>query len=161
MAQIGFAGTNSGKEIRKSIFIILFCAFIIWFVIWLIDSIGGMFDDLSNPQTVNISEDKGLDEAEACIEAEQYVIQILKYPSTADFSMWGCAVTNLGDNKYKASSYVDSKNSFGAKIRSNWSVTFQMLNNNRQKQLIQMIFDGKVVYSIEESKEYQQQKAVQ
>lgn len=157
MPQIGFTGTNSRREIQKSIFTVLSCIFVIWAVIWLINSINQLY-----PQTTNTTQNEGLNEGEACVEAQQYVIQILKSPSTADFpTFFGCSVVDLGDNKYKVTSYVDSQNSFGAKIRSHWSVIFQTFNDNQQKKLIQLIFDGKIVYPVEESKEYQQQKAVQ
>ena len=48
-----------------------------------------------------------------------FVEKQLKSPSTADFPFGGHRhVTKLGGNRYRVDSYVDSQNSFGAQIRT-------------------------------------------
>ena len=55
----------------------------------------------------------------------------LKSPSTASFgTMDEVTIKDLGNNKYVVSSWVDSQNSFGATIRSDWSVTIIVTGND-------------------------------
>lgn len=58
------------------------------------------------------------------VDAQEAVKNELKSPSTADFP-WGYDdyVTDNGDGTYSVSAYVDAENSFGAKVRSNFSCT--------------------------------------
>lgn len=60
----------------------------------------------------------------AYVEAEMYIKQNLKSPSTAEFPFLGNSerVHYLGDSVFVVRSYVDAKNSFGVPIRSNWMV---------------------------------------
>ena len=58
--------------------------------------------------------------------AQMVVKRHLKSPSTADFGGWrqtadNC-VTDLGKNKYLVEGWVDSENSFGATVRTSFSV---------------------------------------
>lgn len=57
--------------------------------------------------------------------AEGFVKQRLKAPSTAVFSNFISedTVTEIGNGKFTVTGWVDSENSFGAKIRSNWKCT--------------------------------------
>jgi hypothetical protein len=78
------------------------------------------------------------DEQEAIVEsfAEKAVISNLKAPSTAKVKV--LSFDSLDDNKYKVSGFVDSENSFGAKIRSDFNVEFKISEeydkkNNRYK----------------------------
>lgn len=51
----------------------------------------------------------------------------LKSPSTADFCSYPEAtITNLGDNRYQIKGYVDAQNSFGATVRSKFTVTLTL-----------------------------------
>ena len=51
----------------------------------------------------------------------------LKSPSTADFCSYPEAtITDLGNNRYRIKGYVDAQNSFGATIRSNFTVTLTL-----------------------------------
>lgn len=60
------------------------------------------------------------------IEAQDTVKEHLKAPSTADFPAdYEKYITDNGDGTYKIKAYVDSENSFGAKIRSNFSLTIK------------------------------------
>lgn len=52
---------------------------------------------------------------------QQFVKKRLKSPSTADFPFGGHRdVKPLGDDRYLVESYVDSQNSFGARVRTNF-----------------------------------------
>jgi hypothetical protein len=60
---------------------------------------------------------------EVYYNAVEIVKTQLKSPSTSDFpSFYNASVTNLGNDKYRVKSYVDAQNSFGAKLRQNWTV---------------------------------------
>ncbi len=85
------------------------------------------------------------DEIDLHIQAQQFVLQTLKAPSTAKFPALPYEAGSLGDGFYGVKSYVDSQNSFGAMIRSNWSVTMKITGN--QWALEKMIFDDKVVFN--------------
>lgn len=52
----------------------------------------------------------------------QFVEQSLKSPDSADFpSFSDHQVTELGEQRWKVSSYVDAENSFGASLRTDWT----------------------------------------
>ena len=62
-------------------------------------------------------------DTEAKVYAEQAVEKMLKAPSTAKFSGWGdTKITKVNENTYNIKGYVDAENSFGAKLRKNYSV---------------------------------------
>jgi len=65
---------------------------------------------------------KSSDNISVWVEAEDIVKDNLKSPSTADFPASG-NINEIDNNTFKVNSYVDSENSFGAKIRSDFSVT--------------------------------------
>lgn len=51
----------------------------------------------------------------------------LKSPSSADFCSYPEAtITDLGNNRYKIQGYVDAQNSFGATVRSKFTVTLTL-----------------------------------
>ena len=55
--------------------------------------------------------------------AQDKVREVLKAPATADFADYGeYSIRRNGDTFY-IDSYVDAENSFGAKLRKNFSVT--------------------------------------
>ena len=89
------------------------------------------------------------DESEANIMAEGFVKQILKAPSTADFPFLDYTTT-IDGSRYTVSSYVDSQNSFGAMIRSNWRVVMDHnggeWNNPYSWDLVELWFDGEQVF---------------
>lgn len=80
--------------------------------------------------------------------AEPYITRLLKSPSTADFCR-GTA-TDLGDNKYQVTSCVDSQNSYGATLRSNWQVVMIYTGGDPDNigswKANKITFDGEVVY---------------
>lgn len=54
----------------------------------------------------------------------------LKSPSTTSFPWYDTSfVTDNSDGSYSVAAYVDAENSFGAKIRSNWSCTVDSSGN--------------------------------
>ena len=66
-------------------------------------------------------------ERDAKICAKMAVEDQLKAPSTADF----CSTSEmdaqyLGDDRWKITGYVDAENSFGTKLRQNWTVTLTL-----------------------------------
>ncbi len=65
---------------------------------------------------------KTISSSEAVVLAERKIKTMLKSPSTANFS--GYANTNIVDieNGYRVSGYVDSQNSYGAMIRSYYTI---------------------------------------
>lgn len=65
------------------------------------------------------SEKKTLSDFDITWYAQQMVKQQLKSPSTADFPSTA-NIDSIGDSTYIIKSYVDSENSFGAKLRSYW-----------------------------------------
>lgn len=66
-------------------------------------------------------------ESNAWICAKHVVEEELKSPSTAKFCSYPDAkITDMGDNRYKVEGYVDAKNSFGAEIRTDFTVTLTL-----------------------------------
>jgi len=59
--------------------------------------------------------------SEAAVMAEEFVKGKLKAPGTAEFNSYDPdKVTEIEENKFKVTGWVDAENSFGAKIRSNY-----------------------------------------
>lgn len=70
------------------------------------------------------TDDRSLD---AWVCAQNVVSESLKAPATADFPSYsGSYVKCIGDNEYRISAYVDAENSFGAKIRQNFTVVLTL-----------------------------------
>ena len=70
---------------------------------------------------------KQADPVEAHVVCKDFVKDKLKSPSSADFP-WVAAsnvVTSLGNNRFRARSYVDAQNSFGAMLRSQYDCTVE------------------------------------
>lgn len=71
------------------------------------------------------SSNKSATDAKIC--AEKAVEDNLKSPSTAKFCKYTeMTATNLGGDKWKVTGYVDAQNSFGAVVRTNWTVTLTL-----------------------------------
>lgn len=88
--------------------------------IWLFESCG---DESETPE-VAAPEDPREDAWRMC---RALVKKQLKSPSTADFGGYGeqsfeKTISQAGPNEYRCSAWVDSQNSFGAMIRSNFDV---------------------------------------
>jgi hypothetical protein len=78
------------------------------------------------------------DEGEAFVMSQSFVKDRLKAPSTADFP-WaansdGVRIVKTKDNPctYVVTSYVDARNSFGAKLRTRYVATLHNVNNTDQ-----------------------------
>jgi len=69
-------------------------------------------------------------ESQTYITAKSYVENVLKAPSTADFPTLGTVRKLDGEDKYVVYGYVDSENSFGAMIRSDWEVRLKYLGGD-------------------------------
>lgn len=67
----------------------------------------------------------------AGLMAKDYVLVSLKAPSTAEFDYTHKFMINETEKGlYEVASYVDSQNSFGAKIRSNWYVKIRYISGD-------------------------------
>ena len=80
--------------------------------------------------------DKYGSKSEAWFMAQQFVEDRLKSPGTAEYGQQGLwdtdeRVTDLGGGKYRVRGWVDSQNSFGAKVRANFALTIQYDGNER------------------------------
>jgi hypothetical protein len=68
---------------------------------------------------------------EAIAACEHFVSEDLKAPSSADFPLYrDDRVTNIG-KVYTVSGYVDAENSFGAKLRLNYTCTVKWHPNKK------------------------------
>ena len=73
----------------------------------------------------------GPDKVGAFVMSKEFVIKRLKAPSTADFPWYDESfVTDLGGGEFRVSAYVDAQNSFGAKIRSNYTCVLKSTDGN-------------------------------
>lgn len=95
--------------------------------------------------------DKAGFEDTAYIVSKRYIESILKSPTTADFPFLDFKSTHFGDGRYRVTSYVDSQNSYGATVRSDWSILMTYNGGEEYSpnswELEEVIFDGKVVFS--------------
>ena len=67
-----------------------------------------------------------------------FVKDKLKSPKSADFPFGGSSgVTPLGKNRYRVVSYVDSQNSFGATIRTNFTCIIKKKNDSWELEQLQ------------------------
>ena len=131
---------------------------IIFFIIIFVGLIG-VFDDSkssisdSGNKSTQIKQDS-TSESMAYAQSQHYVKAILKSPSSAKFPWTDYNYKKYEGNKYLISSYVDSQNSFGAMIRSDYAVVLTYLGGDdldiNNWQLEKMTFDGKLIYEIEE-----------
>lgn len=56
----------------------------------------------------------------------------LKTPSTAKFPHYSeDFIEPLGNNKFRVNAYVNAENSFGTKIRTNFTVIIEIINNGK------------------------------
>ena len=64
--------------------------------------------------------------------SQQFVKDELKAPSTADFPSYNESfVSDLGGGKFSVSAYVDSQNSFGAKLRNHYTCVLKSEGGDR------------------------------
>ncbi len=107
-------------------------------------SVGGSSSSISEPKQPTAYEY----ELSASAYSEVYIERLLKSPSTADFCR--ATTTDLGENRWEVVSCVDSQNSFGAMIRSNWEAimiyTGGDVDDMGNWKVEKITFDGKVIY---------------
>ena len=111
---------NCGAEIKKKSGCLKFL-WIIIFVIIGIFVIGAIFSENDDTQT---SQDYSNNEILAYNYAKDFVKEKLKSPSSAIFPSTREKVEhviNLGGGEYKINSWVESQNSFGAMIKTDFS----------------------------------------
>lgn len=70
-------------------------------------------------------------ELDAQLNAEQYVKQLLKSPSTAVFGT--ADITEVEQGVFSVQSYVDSQNDFGGVVRTNYECTVRYEGNSKVK----------------------------
>lgn len=102
----------------------------------------GLLSPKAPPKTPEqIAQEKKSQDDQACnsdntmafVMAKEFVEKVLKAPTTASFP-WGTSdsqITNIGDCTYLVRSYVDAENSFGAKIRTKYTVKVKYIGNDK------------------------------
>ena len=109
------------KKVKPRTAIIIICIAVIFTIFFSIS--------ISQPPPIS---SKPPDRADIYLVAKEFVTQRLKAPSTADFPSSNHAeIINISDNKWQVRSYVDAQNSFGAKLRSNF--TALVVYNSKMK----------------------------
>lgn len=92
----------------------------------------------------------GTSESMATVQSRNFVKMTLKSPSTAKFPRFEVVASDLGNDTYMISSYVDAQNSFGATIRNSWAVKLRYLGGDDADisnwNLLEMTMDGKSLY---------------
>jgi len=72
------------------------------------------------------------DKISASVMAEEFVRQKLKSPASAKFPWYDDSmIKDLGDGRYIYKSYVDSQNSFGALVRTNFTCCIKYAGDNK------------------------------
>lgn len=109
--------STNGTFIAVIALVVLFGLLYAWF-----NSGGGA----SNTVKESTSEKEGHSEVEAWVAVKIEVENNLKSPKTASFPLGTKGhVTKINNNVFKVKAYVDSENSFGANIRTNFSCTVE------------------------------------
>jgi hypothetical protein len=82
------------------------------------------------------------DRIDAFVMAKQLMESRLKAPRTAEFaSISDSNIRNLGGNEWEVSSYVDSQNSFGAMIRTRFTITMTVNIETKYWQATKLVTD--------------------
>ena len=99
-------------------------------------------DDKPQPQA---QEQETYSDIEAYVEAQFIIEDFLKSPATAEYpAVSNATIERLNDDGFKVTSYVDSQNSFGAMVRSEWMVLFQYIGE--RVKIYQVVIDGEEMY---------------
>lgn len=75
--------------------------------------------------------ENGPDSTGAAVVIEKFVKDNLKSPSTADFPSLVGLVKQVDTKTYEVNSYVDSQNSFGAMLRTNFYCKVKYAGNDK------------------------------
>jgi hypothetical protein len=116
------------------------------FIIMFVIAIPALFDFRGQSAPVQTAETPTVREysnAEVYAMAETIVSPYLKAPSTAKFSSISDAkISRLQDNGFRVDAYVDSQNSFGAILRSPFTVIFQYVDETDKANIYAVMLDG-------------------
>ncbi|MGB4076127.1 MAG: hypothetical protein WBK28_00270 [Minisyncoccia bacterium] len=133
---------SNNEKATGVIFFIVVIILGIWGVMAITTAIIGGGNTSPQPQAEVPTEHTDID---VYIDAQAIIKETLKSPSTAKFpSSAEAKITRGQDNVFNVKSYVDSQNSFGATIRSDWSVMFQYVGDKLDTYAISI--DGETVY---------------
>jgi len=117
--------TDNSKPIKNTPLLIVKIVGSIALIIFAFFVLKSCFFSGSNSSTPTTQSEQSL-EIEAFVRSQSVCEKYLKAPSTAKFPYFGdskVSVNKISDGKYSIVSYVDSENSFGAMIRTFYSVT--------------------------------------
>jgi len=107
------------------------CATLIFILIVAYAAIRIFIPSDGDRQTTRVA---SVDETDAFIWCKDHVRDRLKSPATAKFPFVEFSHRDLGNNTWRIISYVDSQNSFGALVRTNWACEIQYSNGAWQLQ---------------------------
>ena len=123
-------------------------------IVFIFFALIGLSTDASAPSSYSQTESTVYvpDEMDLHIQAQQFILRGLKAPSTAKFPALPYEAVKINtpegaegsDGVYRVRSYVDSQNSFGAVIRSDWTVEMMLVKERWIP--TRMVIAGKVVY---------------
>jgi hypothetical protein len=139
-AVIAFALASKFKKHARNIgggmTLALMC---IWGITGIANVGAWMIGSSNAPATVQTHGD-----VDAYVEATMRVQQLLKAPSTAKFAPMGeTQIEHFANGDgYKITGYVDSQNSFGAMLRTDWSISFLYVGDRKQNVDVQQIVIG-------------------
>lgn len=124
------------------VFLLIISVVVIYGVKWL------FFGDNDKPQP-QAQEQEEYSDIEAYVEAQFIIEEFLKSPATAEYpAVSNATIQRLNDDGFKVTSYVDSQNSFGAMVRSEWMVLFQYVGD--RVKIYQVVIDGEEMYRNED-----------
>lgn len=139
-----------GFIMRRCLSTALRCVFLVFTVAFLVSCDSGSLDRASRSRS-SISDSEASTELtadgkfEAIIEAKRYITKQLKSPATADFPFLDYrAEYNKQSATWHVWTYVDSQNSFGATIRSNWKVAIKKIPEGWK--VLESYCDGELFY---------------
>lgn len=105
---------------------------------------GGVLDQIEN---VHVPESKVSSAMYADLQfnTKDVIKKVLKSPSTAKFPWLDGWMVSRADDIYRVTGYVDAQNSFGAMIRSHFSVTWEVDQETNKMKVIKVVFDGQEI----------------
>jgi hypothetical protein len=108
-------------------------------LVFFLFSLGG-----NSSQSESVAKQVG--EIDARIMAENFVRETLKAPSTAKFPNERRTSNKTGENTFVISGVVDSQNSFGAMLRSDYIATLEYSQEEKGWRLLHLSLDGETIY---------------
>jgi hypothetical protein len=103
--------TQTKRKINKVTYLVIFGILLVWIIVAISTCGGGNKEPHKATYT------------EAYIISQHFVEARLKSPSTADFPTFPDAYKIVNDSVFVIQGHVDSQNSFGAMIRTNYITT--------------------------------------